>query len=247
MNLTFFSRAVGILCPIAVWVVLSYLVGVPDGYLPPPHAVAEAFLTIDPSMAVHAAATAARVLVGLVAGTFVGLYCGSGMYRSDRVRALLFPTIQALRATPTVAVIPFFILWFGFSELGKFVLLTSFVAVAITIATLQTLEDMPYNLRLALKTLGIPKSELPTSIWLPLALSTLLPSLRVVLPVAVTTATVAELLGAQIGLGYVLQSARSTFAMNNVLAAAIMLALINATFDYTLVVMWSRKFRWSLK
>jgi ABC-type nitrate/sulfonate/bicarbonate transport system permease component len=55
---------------------------------------------------------------------------------------------------------------------------------------------------------------------------------------------VSELLGSQVGLGYLMQTARSTFSMHVIFLAMIMLGALNALVDVTVTRLWSRSVYW---
>ena len=57
--------------------------------------------------------------IGVVAGTLLGAITGY----SALLRRLLDPTLQALRAIPSIAWVPLFILWFGIFEASKITLI----------------------------------------------------------------------------------------------------------------------------
>jgi ABC-type nitrate/sulfonate/bicarbonate transport system permease component len=55
---------------------------------------------------------------------------------------------------------------------------------------------------------------------------------------------VSELLGSQIGLGYLIQNARSTFSMHVIFLATIILGVLNATLDQILTRVWTKLVYW---
>src|SRR6185312_15572681 len=71
----------------------------------------------------HILVTTVRVAagfgIGVVTGTLVGALCGS----FPLWRRLLDPTMQALRAIPSIAWVPIFVLWFGIFETSKITLI----------------------------------------------------------------------------------------------------------------------------
>ena len=71
----------------------------------------------------HARATLWRVLVGFVIGASAGIVFGAISGSSETTRRLLDPTLQALRAIPSIAWVPLFILWLGIFEASKVALI----------------------------------------------------------------------------------------------------------------------------
>ena len=71
----------------------------------------------------HIAATLLRVAVGFGLGTAAGTILGALAGYSSLTRRLIDPTLQGLRAVPSIAWIPLFILWLGIFETSKVALI----------------------------------------------------------------------------------------------------------------------------
>jgi ABC-type nitrate/sulfonate/bicarbonate transport system permease component len=157
---------------------------------------------------------------------------------------MTLPSLQGTRSLPPVAAVPFFLLWFGFSDIGRWLLVVVGVSANLSFAAYQVLLDMPDKYVFALTSLGIEKKSLPWNISLPLVLEHLLPTLRFSLSTAIGLIVVSELLGSQVGLGYLIQSARSTFSLQTIFLCAILLGLMNGTLDWSLVRLWKAVVFW---
>lgn len=228
-----------------VWIVLSYGIGVSPRYLPRPEAVFGAFAQIEPPLYVHAAATVLRILVGSV----VGVLCGVGLALSIQtvtpLRRLLMPSILALRAIPPIATVPFFILWFGFSEWGKFLLVATGIGLNIVVAALQILAHADERFVISMKSFGTSLEEHPFSVALPLIAEALLPTLRTSVAIIFGTVLVSELLGAQLGLGYLIQTARTTYALHTVFLVTLILGVLATLLDQAVIYVWNRGLFWT--
>lgn len=227
-----------------IWVVLSYVVNVPERYLPTPISVLEAAYSIEPNILIHAWTTLARLLMGFTAGTLAGIILGIYLYRFRGIREFLLPSLHSLRALPPVAAIPFLLLWFGFSDIGKYLLIIFGCGVNLAFTSYQILLDTPQKYLFSLESCKIDTKKMPWNIALPLVIDRLLPTMRYSLATAIGLIIVSEFLGAQIGLGYVMQSARSTFSLQSIFLCAILLAVIASTLDYLLVFLWKKIIFW---
>jgi ABC-type nitrate/sulfonate/bicarbonate transport system permease component len=235
---------VGLILSPMIWIVLSYVVNVPERYLPSPYSALLAARDIDPNIAIQTLYTSARLLSGFTMGSMVGVVLGIWLFRFIAVRALLLPTLQALRAVPAVATIPFFLLWFGFSEIGKLLLLVFGAGINLAFSSYQILNEIPEKYLFALRCLRVDIQRLPWRIAIPLVAERLLPTLRFSLATSLSLVVVAELLGSQVGLGYLIQSAQSTFAMQTVMLCVIILGVLNALADWLLTKLWQRIIFW---
>ena len=118
----------GLLLPAGLalaWEIVVWL-GLSNGRLvPPPSRIFVTLLELARSgeLTLHITATMTRVLagfgLGVVAGTILGAIAGYW----GLARRLLDPTVQALRAIPSLAWVPLFILWLGIFETSKIALI----------------------------------------------------------------------------------------------------------------------------
>jgi ABC-type nitrate/sulfonate/bicarbonate transport system permease component len=229
---------------IIVWLFLCYVVAIPERYLPRPGAVFGALWDIDPPLYVHIAATTARILIGTIAGTALGIALALFLSSFENVRRMLMPAILALRAVPLIATVPFFLLWFGFSEWGKFLLVAIGVGLNIVVASLQILEETNERYLVALASLKTSLRSHPVAISLPLIAQSILPTLRTSVAIIFGAVLVSELLGSQLGLGYLIQTSRTTYSMHVVFLVTAILGVLASLVDWTLIQIWKRCVFW---
>ncbi len=235
---------VGFLLIPVIWISVKQFGLVSDRYLPAPDAVIRAFYEIDPSVFLHLAYTAFRLVFGFIAGVLTGIVLGIAINKSTIVSRLVSPMLDSMRSVPAIAIVPFFLLWFGFSEYGRILLVIAGIAFNIAIATSQALSEMPEKHRILFNSFGIPPSSMTWDYTLPRIMETLLPTVRFSLSTAMGVVIASELLGSQIGLGYLMQTARSTFSMHVIFLATILLGLLNAFVDFVLTGLWTRSVYW---
>jgi len=239
-------RVLGILLFPAAWLVIKYGFSVPDRFLPGPIDVVQSAYNLSPPIFSHFAATAVRLGSGVILGAVFGIPLGAVLYASRSLRDLLTPVLISMQNVPPLAVVPFFILWFGFSEFGKFLIV--FLAVAINLAMygLRALSGLDPKYQTMIKSYQFGRFSALRLFFVPYILSVCLPTLRYVLSVSVGLVLFSELLGAQVGLGYLIQTARSTFSMSLVFLVAGISTLLYVLFDAALVAFWRRAFPWSV-
>lgn len=238
------AMAGGVLLLPALWIGLKFCFAIPDRYLPSLNAVIVAFRDLDPSFLHHCLVTASRLLVGVVSGLVVGIAIGIAFARWSGPSRLLLPSVQAMRAIPPAATVPFFLLWFGFSETGKYLLITFGIGFNIAVATLQSIRAAPERYQILFKSFGVVPGRLPFTYNLPVALESLAPTVRFSVATALGLVVVSELLGSQAGLGYLIQTSRSTFAMHTIFLATFGLAALAALADWLTQWTWRRLTFW---
>jgi ABC-type nitrate/sulfonate/bicarbonate transport system permease component len=228
----------------AVWISLKQLGLVSDRYLPAPDAVVRACFEVEPSVFYHLAYTAFRLVAGFISGVLAGVLLGIAINKSAIVSRLVSPILNSMRSVPAIAIVPFFLLWFGFSEYGKILLVVTGIAFNIAIATSQVLSEIPEKHRILFNSFGIAPSSMMWDYTIPRIAETLLPTVRFSLSTAMGVVIASELLGSQIGLGYLMQTARSTFSMHVIFLATILLGLLNALVDFVVTRLWTRSVYW---
>ena len=122
------ARWRGLALPLALaaaWFALSENGTFSSQIFPSPQAVLRDLwrLTANGQLASHIAITTWRVALGFAAGTLAATALGAATGYSRQAREFLDPTIQALKAVPSLAWVPLFILWFGIFETSKIALI----------------------------------------------------------------------------------------------------------------------------
>ncbi len=227
-----------------LWVSFKLIFEVPDRLLPDLVDVVLAGEGLRPPLWIHAGHTVRRFLIGFILGVGAGLGVGLAMAIRNEIRALVLPVVQSSRAIPAAAFVPLFLLWFGFSETGRYLLVVVSIGFNIAIAALESVRTMTDVDRAFFRSFGYRPADLPVSYLLPRMAEGLLPTLRFSLALSIGAVTVSELLGSQVGLGYLLQSARSTLSIDLVFLSALMLGAVAAAADWVLVRIWTKITPW---
>ena len=120
---------IGIVLPIfiiIIWYLLTITETVRNNLLPPPQEVIDELLNLssDGTLFSHILITLSRVFYGFVFGAVVATILGVITGVSPTLRSFFDPTIQALKAVPSLAWVPLFILWFGIFEDSKIALIS---------------------------------------------------------------------------------------------------------------------------
>lgn len=229
----------GIILLPALWTLAKTLFGIPDRYLPGLDAVLSELAGRSNFYAYHASISFSRVVFGYVVSILVAIFASIMMFRSEFVQKTLETSIQSLRSVPATATVPFFILWFGFQEIGKIVLIVFGISLSLIISSLQVLNNIPERYLIALRGFGVCERRAPINVLAPLIVTNIAPTLRFSLSVATSLVVVAEYLGAQTGLGYVMQGARTTYAMDSLVVCAVLFGAIAAVLDSITILVWN--------
>lgn len=187
----------------------------------------------------HVWATFWHTVVAVAAGGVIGCALGWALATVEGLRWLLQPPIEVLRLVPSLVAVPFFVLWFGIGPVPQFALIVGYTVLVMQVAAYTAVRDFPPHVRRYAQTLGAGRWAVARTVLLPGALPGLLGSLRVTLQLAWGLAIVAELLGAQVGVGRVMSSAARLFRTDYVMAGVIWVSVVAMVTDAV--------FRWLIR
>ncbi|GAA4990656.1 ABC transporter permease [Pseudonocardia tropica] len=179
----------------------------------------------------HVAISVQRVLLGFAAGAGAGVLLGGLVGLSTRVRALLAPTVQALRAVPSLAWVPLLLLWLGIGETPKVTLVAigAFFPVYTTVAA--ALDHVDHRLLEVGRAYGRSGLRLFLQVQLPAIAPPALAGLRLGLAQGWLFLVAAELIASSIGLGFLLIDSQNTGRTDILLLAIVLLAVLGKLTD----------------
>lgn len=192
----------------------------------------------------HVAISVQRVLLGFIIGASAGIAIGSLVGLSRTASRILSPTIQAIRAVPSLAWVPLLVLWMGIYEGPKVTLVAigAFFPVFTTVASGFGHADR--KLIEVGRAYGLKGHSLVTGILLPSAAPTIFAGLRLGLAQSWLFVVAAELIASSKGLGFLLIDSQNTSRTDILLLAIICLALLGKATDVVLATAEKRTLRW---
>ncbi|MDR4928294.1 ABC transporter permease [Peribacillus simplex] len=182
-------------------------------------------------MGMHLQISLTRALLGFALGGFLGLLLGVIVGMQKKSEEYLNPSIQMLRTVPLLAITPLFIMWFGFGELSKVLLIALGAFFPLYLQTFLGLRNVDKKLYDVAQILEFSRLEQITKLMIPAALPNILLGIRLALSAAWMCLVVAELLGADRGVGFMIQDARSFMQTDVVFVGIIIFALAGKISD----------------
>ncbi|MEU4165008.1 ABC transporter permease [Actinoplanes sp. NPDC026670] len=179
----------------------------------------------------HVAISTQRVLIGFAVGSVLGLTLGGLVGLSRAANAVLSPTVQAVRAVPSLAWVPLLLLWLGIGETPKIVLVAigAFFPVYTTVSAALSHID-PHLVEVG-RAYGRSGLSLLGTVLFPAATPAILSGLRLGLAQGWLFLVAAELIASSMGLGFLLIDSQNTGRTDVMLLAIILLALIGKLSD----------------
>jgi ABC-type nitrate/sulfonate/bicarbonate transport system permease component len=198
---------------------------------PSPRMVGQAAVTISSVLVTDIVVTVLRVLVGWGAGVALGLGLGLWMSFNRKIFYFFDPLIESIRPVPVIAMIPFFLLWFGINEYGKFLMVLMGVFAIIVVSTVEAVRNVPKIYIRAAETLGASRRQIFRLIIIPAIVPQLIGPLRVSAALSFTLVVAGEFMGAQAGLGYRILEARRLFNTDVILLGIVLFGVLSAISD----------------
>ena len=211
---------------LAVWEFISRVIVGSKLFLAAPTQVAVALVELSRSgeMGKHIWTSSIEFLLGYGLACALGVGLGFVMATSKPAKQALQPWVSGLYATPTVALAPLFILWFGIGILSKIVVVVVLVIFPVTINTETGLRTTSQQLIETVRSFGASKSQIFFKVSLPSALPFIFAGLKLGIGRGLIGVVVAELFGARAGLGQLISQSAETFNMPNLFAGVALLA-----------------------
>jgi sulfonate transport system permease protein len=250
MGWTRYARpALGLLLPVGAAVIWELLVraGVSDGRLvPPPSRIYQEFAELYAAgeLQRHILATTARVAIGFGLGTAAGTLVGALSGYSTLVRRLIDPTLQGLRAVPSIAWIPLFILWLGIFETSKIALIAVGVFFPVYLGVIGAILSVDRKIVEVGRAFRLSGPALVRRILLPAVLPAYVVSLRSGLGLGWMFVIAAEFMGASEGLGYLLIDGQQLGKPAEIVAAILAFAVLGKATDALIAGVAAPFLRW---
>jgi NitT/TauT family transport system permease protein len=220
--------------------------GVPLYVLPAPSAVWRQLVLDWPLLARHAQPTLVEALGGFAAGNVAAIVLAAAFVHWPAIQRAVFPVAIGLRTVPLVAITPLLLVWLGNGYAPK-------VVIAALISFFPTLVNMTRGLdavdRQALElmhTLSASRWQVFVKVRWPASLPFLFSALKIASTSCVLGAVVAEWIGSDRGLGYLVVASTfdfrvarlwATIAVTSAIALGAFLAVVAAE---RLVVRWDQ-------
>jgi sulfonate transport system permease protein len=190
-------------------------------------------------------ASVERVGIGWGVGSVVAIILGLAVGFSRPIEGLLGPTLNALRAVPSLAWVPLFVLWMGIGEAPKLTLIALGAFFPVYTNLVSGVRQIDRKLIEVGRAYGLRGWDLTREILLPAAFPSLATGLRMGLAQAWLFLVAAELIAASRGLGFLLIDGQNNGRADIILLSITLLAVIGQGTDWLLARGERRLLRWS--
>lgn len=231
---------------IVLWAALVAWQDYPPFILPSPVLVWQKFLTMtaDGSLWLHIGVTLVEIALGLLIGLSAAFGLGYLLGKHHTLERIASPYIVASQSIPIVAIAPLVVIWMGSglaSKVAVTALITFFPALIATIVGIRSVDPDLHDL---MRSLRASRWQLFWKLELPAALPMIFGGLKLSATLAVVGAVVGEFMGANAGLGYLVNLGRGLLDTPMMFVAILLLVVIAQTLHFAVAALEARLLRW---
>jgi NitT/TauT family transport system permease protein len=231
---------------LAAWLLLTELQVVSPIFLPPLRAVGEE-LIIQAQEGIlwqDVGASVYRITVGWLLATALALPIGILMGNFRFFEGLFEPFVDLVRYMPAVAFVPLTILWLGVGDTQKFAIIFIGTFFQEVLMIMDNVKNVPRDMIQVSYTFGMSKWEILWHVVLRAALPGIWDTFRITIGWAWTYLVVAELVAANVGLGYRIMRAQRFLETDKIILGILVIGVLGLLTDYFFKATYNRLFPW---
>jgi NitT/TauT family transport system permease protein len=223
----YLAATLSVLGGLALWELISRYLVANSLFLAAPSQIALAIYNLARTGQLwhHIGVSSTEFALGYVIACVIGIGLGVAMAASATAKQALQPWVSGFYATPTIALAPLFILWFGIGIWSKVLVVVTLVLFPVAINTEVGLRTTSERLIEMLRSFGATRSQIFLKVSLPSAVPFILAGLKLGIGRGLIGVVVAELFGSRAGLGNLISQSADAFNMPDLFAGVVVLAL----------------------
>lgn len=229
-----------------VWEIVTQLGLIHRQFLPPVSNISMTFydLTVSGEMIHHTQLTVRRALAGLAISAVVGVAVGVSCSHSAIVNWFWDPILKIGYPAPEISFIPVFMLWFGFGDMSKIILVAVGCFWPVAVNAREATRNINERYLWSARMMGTSGPGLIWKVTLPAASPGILTGLQIALPIALIITFIFEMLAGGGGLGHLQIQGVRRFKPTRVYAAIFAIMIVGLVLDRLLRYVRGRVLSW---
>jgi NitT/TauT family transport system permease protein len=217
---------------VGAWALLVRVFRIPAYLLPAPGPVFQRLVTDAGMLWNNALVTLTEIVLGFGLTLATAIPLGLLIALSPAARQFLYPPIVLLQLVPKIAVAPLFLVWLGFGIESKVLLTVLMTFFPLLLASISGFQILDNRLLYLTRSMGASTWQTFRYLRVPAALPVIFSGIKASATLAATAAIVAEFVGSNQGLGYVLLKGTSTMDIELTFAVLVVLTIIGIVMNY---------------
>jgi len=188
-----------------------------------------------------------RIFVSFFAACVIAVPLGIAMGCFANVRALINPTVSGWRYLPAASFIPLLLVWFGPTEMAKMGLLFIGVIFFLIAMVLDNTTAVQREFIEAALTMGANRKRIVLGVVVPAAAPAIVDSMRTMIAVGWTYLVIAEIVGAQDGIGAVMMRSGRFLHVDTIMAGILTIGILGVITDIIFRIAAHLLFPWNVE
>jgi ABC-type nitrate/sulfonate/bicarbonate transport system permease component len=179
----------------------------------------------------HICLSLKRSIGGFALGSILGIVSGIVIGWSQFWDDLFDLPVNFIRSIPKTALAPLFIVWFGFGDWSK-ILLIAFSSYFFTvIPTIEGVKNVDKAYIKSARSMGAKERQILTTVLLPSAMPSIFAGVRLAMTTSLLVLVMAEIMAGNSGLGYLLETSRANLDLPVMFAILLVLGALGYGID----------------
>lgn len=208
---------------------------VPQYLVPAPSKVMEFYASKGEMLIGHAVATLSEAVGGLLLAVVIGVLVAIGLVYSALLFDSIYPLLIITQVLPKSALAPLFLIWFGYGIFPKVIMVFFISFFPIVVNTALGLASVEPEMLDLVRSLRATKLQTFIKIRLPNSLPHMFSGFKIAATISLIGAVVAEFVGAEKGLGFIILVAQYEVNTPLMFASFVLLAIIGMMLFYSMV------------
>ncbi|MBO0767255.1 MAG: ABC transporter permease [Solirubrobacterales bacterium] len=241
-----FVSSIGLIVLAAAWQILPSAHIVDPAFITPLSQVISTWwhMLQDGSLWSNTSTSLLRAAIGFFAAVIVGVPLGLVIGANRRAEDLLSPVLELFRNTAPLALLPVFILILGIGQVTKFVFVGYACLFPILLNTIAAVRTVDPLLVKAARVFGYSQLRIFQKVVLPASVPQIFTGIRLAASYALLVLIAAEYIGANSGLGFLIDNSEQNFQTPMMYAAIITMSLIGVLINFDLLRIERRLSTW---
>jgi NitT/TauT family transport system permease protein len=211
---------------IAAWWAAVAILKVPAFLLPPPQDVLPRIWESRQSLTGHSLVTIQEIILGFGLSVITAIPIGLLIALSPLAKRMLYPLLVFIQLVPKIAIAPLFVVWLGFGLTSKVMLTLLLTFFPLLLASIAGFQILDRRLLYLTRSMGATTWQTFRYLRFPAALPVIFGGLKTSATIAATAAIVAEFVGSNKGLGYILLQGTANLDTTLIFAVLFLLTVI---------------------
>lgn len=215
------------------WILITKLGDISPILLPKPEAVLKdaIFYTKSGEIFIHIKASLFRYFIGFTAGSVTGIVAGIMIGWFGWLEDLLAGVINFVRSIPKTALAPLIIVWLGFGDLPKILLIGLAAFFYTVIPTIEGVENVDNLLIKSARSMGAGNYQILFTVILPAALPSIYAGIRIAATSSFVILVFVEIISGNNGLGFLLEDSRESLNTSTMVLTLIVVGVLGFWVD----------------